>query len=71
MAVTSAVNFVNVALTQVPQEACNKLTTKISRGANFQSTTINAGTAIVGEVSGAVAQAQCTASNTITWATTS
>lgn len=71
VAVTSGVTFANIVLTKVPQEACNKLATRLSQGTNFASTKIGSGTAIVGEVSATQAQTQCTADNTITWTTTS
>lgn len=71
VAVTSGVSFANIVLTQVPQEACNKLTTKISSGSNFRTTQINSNTAITGPVTATVAASQCTDSNTITWTTTS
>lgn len=69
VSVSSQVSYATITLTKVPQEACNKLVTKISRGSNFKNTQINGGQAITGEVKSATALAQCTSDNTITWST--
>lgn len=56
----------------IPAEACIKLATKISRAGTFASTKINSNTATTGEVSSAVAAAQCTgATNTVAWTSAS
>lgn len=70
IAVTSNVSNVNISSAGISQEGCNKLVVKLSKGANFKTTKINANTAITGEVSAAQAQAQCTTgANTIIWTT--
>lgn len=70
IAVTSNVSNVRISSSGMSQEACNKLAVKLSRGANFQTTKINASTDIPGEVTPAQAQAQCVAgTNTIVWTT--
>lgn len=70
ISVASTGTAVAITSTQVPQEACNKLVVKLSKGANFQTTKIGANTAVTGEVTAATAQAQCAAgANTIVWTT--
>ncbi|MFC3111430.1 type 4 pilus major pilin [Undibacterium arcticum] len=67
-------NGPNYTITQnsVTASGCIKLATKVSRGGTFATTKINANTAIVGEVTAAVAGTQCSAAtNTIAWTTTS
>lgn len=59
-----------VIVTKYPQEACNRLARGLSRGDNFFSSKINAGTVHVGEVTTVQAQADCTTgANTIEWIT--
>lgn len=72
VAITSNLSYATITLTNIPQEACNKMAVKLSRGNNFQSTKIGANTAITGEVTGAEAQTQCAAgANTLAWTTKS
>lgn len=61
-----------IAYSQVPQDACVKLATKIAAGGTFASTAINGGSAIVGEVTAAQATTQCnTNSNSMVFTATS
>ena len=56
----------------LPPEVCIKLATKVSRSGNFSSTTINANTAISGEVVPATASTQCNGTtNTVAWTSAS
>ena len=71
IAAASAVNAVSITSTNVPAEACNKLTTRLSKSSNFASTTIGSNGPIVGEVSPDTARTQCLAANTIVWTTRS
>lgn len=65
--ITGATTRATISMANVPQEACNKLAVRTSKGQNFQTTQINANTAITGEVTPAIAQAQCVDTNTIVW----
>lgn len=67
--ITGATAQATIQMTNVPQEACNKMVVKLSRGANFQQTKVNAATAQSGEYSPTQAQTDCTATNTIIWTT--
>lgn len=68
--VTGATTQVTISIANVPKEACNKMVVKLSKGANFQSTKVNAATAVTGEYTSATAQTDCSAAaNTIVWTT--
>jgi len=57
----------------VPQDACIKASTKISKGGTFSTIKINANTAITGEVTSAVATTQCNSAtaNTLVYSSNS
>lgn len=61
-----------ISSANLPAEVCIKLATKVSRSGNFSSTTINANSAISGEVVPATAATQCSGStNTVAWTSAS
>lgn len=70
--ITSNVTGINIGITKIPEEACNKLSTRLSRNSYFSTTKINS-TTYTGEVTSANAVSSCTSgsTNTLTWTTAS